>query len=271
MGAVNFSIDTSLIAALKQALPLSVFVETGTFEGETIRRARPFFESIYSVEVSEKYHAMTARQFQGDPSVHIHRGDSPEFLRKLSSSLNYTSVLYWLDAHWCVAEESGGEHSQCPLLEELNAISGLNDYSVILIDDARSFLCPPPRPHEVSHWPSFDCIVKKLYSLSSSHELMVINDVIIYFPASVKPAVIAYAHDHSVDWLTIADKSRDYDVLLSHLEEKEDQIKLLTDTAASRLELINKLYGDIQEIRKSSFFKLGFALSHPWRAIKKIF
>src|SRR5438094_684599 len=125
MGAVNFSIDTSLIAALKHALPLSVFVETGTFEGETIRRARPFFESI----------------------------------------------------------------------------------------------------------------VKKLYSLSSSHELMVINDVIIYFPASVKPAVIAYAHDYSVDWLTIADKSRDYDVLLSHLEEKEDQIKLLTDTAASRLEL----------------------------------
>ena len=271
MGAVNFSIDTSLIEALKQALPLSVFVETGTFEGETIRRARPFFQSIYSVEVSEKYHATTARQFHGDASVRIHRGDSPEFLRKLRSSLNNSSVLYWLDAHWCVAQGSGGEHSQCPLLEELDAICCLNDQSVILVDDARLFVCPPPQPHEVSHWPSFDSIVKKLYSLSSSHELMVINDVIVYFPAAVQPDVIKYAHDHSVDWLTIADKSRDYDVLLSHLGEKEDQIKLLTDTAASRLELINKLFGDIQKIRKSGFFKLGFALSHPWRVIKKIF
>ncbi len=41
MGAVHFSIDPKLVAVFKRHLPLQVFVETGTFEGEAIRHNSP--------------------------------------------------------------------------------------------------------------------------------------------------------------------------------------------------------------------------------------
>ena len=36
MGAVHFSIDPRLLARLRDLLPLKVFVETGTYEGESV-------------------------------------------------------------------------------------------------------------------------------------------------------------------------------------------------------------------------------------------
>jgi hypothetical protein len=39
------------------------------------------------------------------------------------------------------------------LLDEFRAIGRLNERSVILIDNARLFLCPPPVPHETSQCP----------------------------------------------------------------------------------------------------------------------
>ena len=35
MGAVHFSIDPKLVSILQQQLPLTIFVETGTFKGES--------------------------------------------------------------------------------------------------------------------------------------------------------------------------------------------------------------------------------------------
>ncbi len=40
MGAIDFSIDVRLVECLRRELPISVFVETGTFEGEAIARYR---------------------------------------------------------------------------------------------------------------------------------------------------------------------------------------------------------------------------------------
>ena len=43
MGAIHFSLDAGLLAFLKEQLPLEVFVETGTFTGDTLRLAAKFF------------------------------------------------------------------------------------------------------------------------------------------------------------------------------------------------------------------------------------
>jgi hypothetical protein len=225
MGAVNFSIDPGLVAIFKMDLPLEVFVETGTFEGESIRRVRAQFDEVHSVEASAGYYTRAVSQFREDPKIFLYLGHSPDVLRQLTPSLLKESVLYWLDAHWCVADHSAGETSQCPLLDELAAISTLNEKSVILIDDARLFLCPPPHPHEVSQWPALDSVLKGLLSLSSAHELMVLNDVLICYPASVRKPLTQYAYEHSVNWLTALDKSRDYDLLLGQLKEKEAAIQ----------------------------------------------
>jgi len=250
MGAVNFSLDIELVEHLKQVLPLSIFVETGTFEGETVNKVISLFEEVHTVELSEEYYLKSSKRFQEQNSVKVYYDSSELLLKKLCFLLRDKSVLYWLDAHWCIADSTAGYHSQCPLLQELDAIQVLNAQSVILIDDARLFLCPPPRPHEISQWPDFNAVVQKLFSLSSAHEIMVVNDVIIYYPASISSALKTYAHEKSIDWLSVVDKSRDYDSVLLQLEEKEAQIKMLAASAEERLRLVEKLDEELRNIHR---------------------
>ncbi len=161
---------------------------------------------------------MAVERFKNDPKVDVCHDSSVNFLQKLFPILKDESVFYWLDAHWCVADEAAGYASQCSVLDELSAIRQMNAQSVICIDDARLFLCPPPKPHKIEDWPSFDAIVKKLYTLSSTHEIMVVNDVIVCYPSSTRDIVKTYAYEHSIDWLSVLNKSREYDLFLPRLE-----------------------------------------------------
>ena len=43
MGAVNFSIDKDLVEFFSRHLPFEVFVETGTYKGDSIDRVRAYF------------------------------------------------------------------------------------------------------------------------------------------------------------------------------------------------------------------------------------
>ena len=221
MGAVSFSIDKNLVAHLKQVLPLPIFVETGTFEGESTEQVLPLFEQIYTVELAEEYYLKAAQRFEGMAAVQVYHDSSEQFLQRLRPILHDRSVLYWLDAHWCVADETAGEASQCPLLEELAAIGALNPESVILIDDARLFLCTPPAPHRITQWPSLDAIVRQLFVLSDAHQVMVLNDAIVYYPTAIQAAMQQYAYQHSIDWLVVLEKLRYFEQSMPQLEEKE--------------------------------------------------
>ena len=165
MGAVTFSLDPRLVASLQAVLPLDVLVETGTFKGDTIAEFESRFNKIVSIELSDVLWADAVKRFEQHQHVQILQGSSPEKLREHISKLQNVGVLYWPDAHWCVASDTAGELSQCPLLEELRAIGKLNNESVVLIDDARLFLAPPLAPHEISQWPSFQKIVTCLLSM----------------------------------------------------------------------------------------------------------
>lgn len=231
MGAVDFSIDTRLVDCLQRALPMRVFVETGTLEGEAITRVRDSFDEIHSIELSHYYYAHAVDRFAGDPHVRLYHGDSRRALASLRPTLADRAVLYWLDAHWCVADETEGERSQCPLLDELAALGSLNGESVVLIDDARLFLATPPYPYEASDWPGFHQVLQKLLPLSSSHEIAVINDVIIVFPSAIRTALSEHAKSYGIDWLAQV-QSR------AELEHERDA---LVETAAERLAAIEKL------------------------------
>jgi hypothetical protein len=231
MGAVSFSIDPTLVEFLCQALPLTTFVETGTFEGEAVASVLPLFEEIHTVDLSEEFTAKAESRFHSNESVHVYSGESTKVLASLSPHLQNKSVLYWLDAHWCVADATAGEHSQCPLLDELEAIAELNSSSVVLIDDARLFLCTPPKPHDTDHWPEFDDVVRKLIRLNASHRMMVINDVIAFYPATINSGMSAYASEHGIDWL----------VVLRRLEAIEREREELNLVLAERLALIEEM------------------------------
>jgi glycosyltransferase involved in cell wall biosynthesis len=225
VGAVTFSLDPPLVAALQSALPLSVLLETGTFKGDTVSALESFFDKVVSIELSEALYADAINRFADCTHVRILQGNSGDKLRELRSELQDVGVLYWLDAHWCIATNTAGELSECPLLDELQAIGKLNNKSVVLIDDARLFLAPPLAPHEITHWPSFHQVLTCLLAMSADHELIVINDVIAFFPKQARAAVQAYAQSCGTDWLVATNCLKENGTFVQQLEKKEAVIK----------------------------------------------
>ena len=208
MGAIHFSIDPVLAALLAARLDLAVFIETGTYEGDSVAAVRPSFRELHTCELSPELHAAATRRFTDDPAVHCHLGSSPDRLRALAAIHASHPVMYWLDAHWCSAAHTAGQESQCPLLEELEAIAPLHPKSIVWIDDARYFMAPPPAPLEAQGWPSFQQVLERLQSLSSNHHLVFANDTILFHPAAIAGEVAAYLHTHGADWLAITHASR---------------------------------------------------------------
>jgi GT2 family glycosyltransferase len=226
VGAVTFSLDPRLVAALQSALPLRILVETGTHNGDTVSLFKQNFEKIVSIELSEVLYLNALNRFAQDSHVELIQGNSVDELKNLQSEIRDKEVLYWLDAHWCVAAATSGELSQCPLLGELAAIGKLNMESVVLIDDARLFLAPPLAPHETSQWPSMREIFLALQALSPHHDFIVINDILAFYPCAAKAAVTDYARSFGIDWLKAAELFKENKPLVAQLEEKELCINL---------------------------------------------
>ena len=65
MGAIHFSIDEELLGLLCRELPLNIFFETGTFEGESLEIARKYIAECHSVELSPDYYAAAAAPVRG--------------------------------------------------------------------------------------------------------------------------------------------------------------------------------------------------------------
>jgi glycosyltransferase involved in cell wall biosynthesis len=247
VGAVSFSLDPKLLQELAKFVELDVLCETGTFHGDTVASAIPYFNCIYSIELSEALFKDALTRFADETKAAIFHGRSPELIRKLVPELTGRHIVFWLDAHWCVADSTAGERSQCPLLEEIRAIGLLDDCSIVLIDDARLFLSPPAAPHEIAQWPSFQAIVESLSALAPQHELMIVNDVIAFFPAQAREAFVSYARKYGVDWLRATQSLEENAHLRKQLLEKERVISTLKAPAL----LLEEKDATIQNLRRA--------------------
>lgn len=262
MGAVTFSIDLQFVKCLKKSLPLSVFVETGTFEGDSIANVLNEFDQLITIERSEVLWNKVVERFNNIPKVNAFLGNSPEILERVRDGLDGASVLFWLDAHWCTADNTFGVYSQCPLLEEIRAINKLNEQSVLMIDDARLFLAPPSYPHEVSQWPVLDEVLKALDGISNQHAVMILNDVIVYFPKSCRNSINEYARTNGVDWLSVSPYLDPKNNLIESLREKEKLIQ----SQHRRLQQLHKEIEDKQHIieEMKAYFWFCEALYRPF-------
>ncbi len=249
MGAIHFSLDPNIVRALRQRLPLDVFIETGTFRGDTLKAFHDEFRAMYSAELSGEYYAAAHSRFGDSAHIELFHGESPKMIETWRDRWEGESCLYWLDAHWCDATATGGQQAQCPLLEELAAIGSLNERSVILIDDARLFVCAPPGKHDISQWPQLESILSHLRSLSADHQLMLINDTLVFVPSSVTDLMQVFAAEHNSNLLTLADKARNYDDLLEQLIAKEAALQEITSDAAAKESVIQGLRTALEAYR----------------------
>ena len=143
---------------------ISVFVETGTYQGEMVRAVRSHFRKIYTIEVNRHLISGLRKKFREWVNVNLCYGDSATILPQVMAEID-EPALFWLDAHL------GGDKSvPNPIMAELETIySNRSPGHVVLIDDIREFV-------RWEHYPNVQEIVDKVNELTSA-DITIENDI----------------------------------------------------------------------------------------------
>lgn len=193
MGSVNFGAPRALIKQLRETFDVSTFVETGTHLGETSAWASNVFRQVITVEGSEDYHREAKQRHADRTNIEFLLGDSRTRLAEILQRLN-EPALFWLDAHWMGAGSLAtadvfGRGSECPLLDEIALINASKLDHIVLIDDARLFLAPPPLPHRADEWPNIKEVLAALDMKDTGWRTIVYDDVMTCAPLAYQAQV----------------------------------------------------------------------------------
>lgn len=196
MGMINFGIPEKIVLDLCAAHDVSVFVETGTYQGATAKWASAHFDQVHTIERSVSLFDNYGKPLSSLNGVTAYCGDSRDILPSIVNSIGNKRAIYWLDSHW-FGGETAGEEDQCPLLGELACLLERGQ-DIILIDDARLILAAPPMPHKPSHWPTIADVIMAL-PVAPKPYVQVIDDVIFILPNEepIKSRLIQYSKRRS--------------------------------------------------------------------------
>lgn len=148
-----------------------IFVETGTFLGDTTWSFRKKFSRIYTVEVEPGLADLARDRFKKNPSIIVIEGDSAEELPKICERVD-APCIFFLDGHYSGGFTGIGS-KECPIIEELHAIFDNTPFPFrIVIDDARLFGAHPA-------YPGLADIEKFMSTQRREMRLRVENDAII--------------------------------------------------------------------------------------------
>ena len=129
-----------------------VFIETGTYEGETTACAmKAGYKKVHTIEVNRRLAAAAKAKFAGT-IVTVHCGSSPDILPFVCDPTAATT--FWLDAHYQGGpkDEMDIRYGECPVIQELDVILSVpwEKKPYILIDDAHIFAMKPNRDEFVA-------------------------------------------------------------------------------------------------------------------------
>jgi len=132
-------IKRAVLRGLAKSHGFRIFVETGTYYGETLSALRGSFDDLYSIELSEDFYRRATKRFRGDSKIHLWQGDSGEVLTEVLKLVDMPA-LFWLDGHYS-GEPTAIGAEMTPIFRELKQISEqpLQDKHLIVVDDARLF------------------------------------------------------------------------------------------------------------------------------------
>jgi hypothetical protein len=160
---------------LRLGLPDAVWIETGSFMGDTTEILAKNAGRVYTIEPDKALYENVSRRFQGNQSIHVIHGLSENIFPNLLPTIS-GSVNFWLDGHY-----SGGVTHQgpidCPVRDELlNIENNIGNFTniTILIDDVRCF---DPLQAEYRDYPDVDYLVnwcrRNNFSWHIEHDIFV--------------------------------------------------------------------------------------------------
>jgi len=196
MGLFQMGPPAALTLALQRQMGIQDFIETGTFEGHTTAWAAAHFIRVTTIELSPAYHAAAQARFFAQPNVRTMAGDSMAALHAVVPKLQ-APAIFWLDAHWSGLDTAGRE-VECPVLAEIALINASPLAHVVLIDDARLFCAPPPRPHRAEQWPGLATIVAALGQEGRRH-VVLFEDVFVAVPTGEREWLAGVLQDMAAD------------------------------------------------------------------------
>ena len=146
-----------------------LFVETGTFLGETTLAMSGIFERCWTVEIDKALYEQALRKFDGRKNITALHGDSATRIVDILSDVD-APAIFWLDGHYSRGKTGRGAIDTA-IVNELSRIfeHPIKEH-VILVDDAREFL-------GVNGYPT----IKALYRFvraRSPYRMRVSNDII---------------------------------------------------------------------------------------------
>jgi hypothetical protein len=182
-----------LMLELQAAFGIRCFLETGTFSGATAAWAAAHFEEVITVEASAELHRQAAERHKGLGNVRFVQGDSRAVLRDIVAGVD-GPLLAWLDSHWS-GGATAGEGDECPVLFEIETLRASPHDHFLFIDDARLFLAPPPKPHDMAQWPALAPMMDALTRGERPFEVMVFHDAFVAVPPKARELVWRHAQD----------------------------------------------------------------------------
>ena len=166
-----YFVRRAMLLGEAQAVGAQVFVETGTFLGDTTWAFKKRFTNIHTIEVEPSLAALARERFRSHPQVEVIEGDSSRVLAELCSRIE-APCLFYLDGHYSGGITGMGD-TECPILAELDAIfDHLKGRFRIVIDDARLFCTDPA-------YPTLNDLRSYLIARNPLLEIRVENDAIL--------------------------------------------------------------------------------------------
>lgn len=148
-----------------------IFVETGTYQGESSKRAitAGFIKTI-SLELDKNLYENAIKKLRLEDKIRVVHGDSAKILYDCIKWIN-EPVTFWLDAHYS-GPGTSYSNAYCPIIEELNQIKMHHIKShTILIDDRRLFGTHDRRQGIPFPDITEDIIIDKLYQINRNYNI----------------------------------------------------------------------------------------------------
>lgn len=133
------------LAELLAARGHRVFVEAGTYRGDTVKFMLPHAERIVSVELDQRLYDRARRRFASTPSVDIRFGDAADIVPEVVAAESSPALLF-LDGHYSGPGTAEGEEVEPAeqILERLGRVAPPG--TTIVVDDLRLFGADPLFP-----------------------------------------------------------------------------------------------------------------------------